>query len=97
MKAKSIYYKKLFNLGNYTNEEIGIELEIEQGEKAADVLKAAKSFVESMDPTKAEEKKYQKALAILENKGRYLYAEVEEAEKVVKLHNEIEHQFDLPF
>jgi hypothetical protein len=45
MKATKIFYKRLFNLGNYSHEEIGIEIEIEKGEKADDVLKRAKQFI----------------------------------------------------
>lgn len=45
MKAHKVIYEKLFNLGNYTHEKIGIEVEIESGEKAEDVLKKAKMFV----------------------------------------------------
>ena len=47
MKATKIYYQKCFNLGNYQNEVVGIELEIGEGEKATDVLEKAKQFVES--------------------------------------------------
>lgn len=33
MKATKVYYQKCFNLGNYQNEVIGIELEVESGRK----------------------------------------------------------------
>lgn len=45
MKAITIHYEKCFALGNYEHEKIGIELEVEQGERAEAVLKAAKRFV----------------------------------------------------
>ena len=45
MKPKSVTYAKLKNLGNYENERIEITLEVEDGEKAADVLEIAKVFV----------------------------------------------------
>ena len=38
MKATKIYYQKCFNLGNYQNEVVGIELEVGEGEKASDKL-----------------------------------------------------------
>jgi hypothetical protein len=44
MKAKKIYYQKCFDLGNYSNEVIGIEIEIEDGEKAEEVITEAKKF-----------------------------------------------------
>ena len=46
MKAIKIYYEKCFNLGNYENEKIGIEVLIEE-ESAVEALKAAKDFVET--------------------------------------------------
>ena len=49
MKATKIYYQKCFNLGNYQNEVVGIELEVGDGEKAIDVLEKAKQFVDSKD------------------------------------------------
>ena len=45
MRAIKVYYKKLFNLGNFQNEEIGIEIEIEEKDKAEEAIKAAREFV----------------------------------------------------
>ena len=46
MKAKKIYYKELRTFGQYNNREVGIELEVEDGEKAADAIHKAKLFVQ---------------------------------------------------
>lgn len=46
MKAIKIYYEKCFNLGNYENEKIGIEVIVED-ESAVEALKAAKAFVDA--------------------------------------------------
>jgi hypothetical protein len=83
MKATKIYYKKLFNLGNYENEEVGIEIELE-GEKAADVLEKAKLFVNDLNPSKVKQQKYQDALNVLANKEGYSYKRVIEAEEFIK-------------
>lgn len=45
MKAKTIRYERLQNLGDYQHEKIAVELEVEEGEKAVDVLEKAKQFV----------------------------------------------------
>lgn len=45
MKAKEIYYEKTFNLGNYSNEVIGVNVEIEEGETAAEAIKTAREYV----------------------------------------------------
>jgi hypothetical protein len=84
MKAKKIYYKRLFNLGNFQNEEIGIELEVEEGEKANDVLEKAKQFVNNLDPKNEDEKKYKESLDILRNRGAWNYNRVIEADAFVK-------------
>jgi hypothetical protein len=96
MKAKKIYYKKLFNLGNFQNEEVGIELEIEEGERAADVLEKAKQFVNSLDPKNERERKYNEALDILKNRDAWNYRRVMEAPELVEQYEE-QGDEDLPF
>ncbi len=81
MKAKKVYYKRLFNLGNFSNAEIGIELEIEDNEKAKDVLIKAKEFVEMFNPTIDREAKIKYFTKIVDNPRNYSYAEVEDAKK----------------
>jgi len=44
MKAKQIIYEKVKSC-NFNNEKIGIVLEVEEFEKAEDVMKEAKRFV----------------------------------------------------
>jgi len=44
MKAKQITYEKVKSC-NFNNEKIGIVLEVEEFEKAEDVMKEAKRFV----------------------------------------------------
>jgi hypothetical protein len=47
MKATKIYYKELRTTGSYNNQELAIELELEEGEKAKDALQKAKLFVKA--------------------------------------------------
>jgi len=96
MKAKKIYYKKLFNLGNFQNEEVGIELEIEEGERASDVIEKAKQFVNSLDPRNEKERQYNEALDILKNKEAWNYKRVIEAQDIVNRY-ELNDDEDLPF
>jgi len=46
MKVKTITYHKVFSLGNYENEKIGTEIEIEEGDDIQNVLQRAREFVE---------------------------------------------------
>ena len=84
MKATKIYYKKLFNLGNFQNEEIGVEIEVEYGERAVDVLQKARQFVNGLDPKNEKERKYNEACEILKNKNAWNYQRVVEAEELVR-------------
>lgn len=84
MKATKIYYKRLFSLPNYQNEEVGIEIEIEEGEKAIDVLQKAKLFVSGLDPKNEKERKYNEAIDILKFKENYPYKKVIDAEEIVR-------------
>ncbi|MEI8087528.1 MAG: hypothetical protein WCG93_15065 [Paludibacter sp.] len=96
MKATKIIYKRLFNLGNYQNEEIGIELEIEEGETAAQVLAKAKQFVNGLNPNDARKKEYEQAVQILKDKDHYNYKYVQDALKTVDSYKEEEID-ELPF
>lgn len=66
MKATKIYYQKCFNLGNYQNEVIGIELEVEAGEKASKVMEMARHFVNSESVSRATGKQVKEAREFLE-------------------------------
>ena len=47
MKALKVSYSRLISKGNYENAKIEIELEVEEGEKAADVFEAAKALLKN--------------------------------------------------
>ena len=96
MKATRIYVEKCFNLGNYENEKVGIELEIEEGERAADVLAHAKRFLDKNNPEILRDLlEYERAKSIIANPQAYMYVEVEDAKKLVAKMEEITD--DLPF
>ena len=45
MRATKITYERVHNLGNYENERVGIEIQIDEGEKADEALRLARIFV----------------------------------------------------
>lgn len=96
MKAKKIIYEKLFNLGNYSHEKISIELEVEDGEKAAGVLQKAKEFVEKNRSENTEVENYERAKRILEDKDNCLFSKVQWATKFVEDYED-KTTDDLPF
>lgn len=98
MKATKIFYKRLFNLGNYQNEEIGIEVEIEDGEKAIDVFQKAKQFISGLDPKNENERKYNIAQSIVKFKENHSYKDVIDAEKTIEEYESGKNLIDdLPF
>lgn len=46
MKTKTVTYSKLFSLGNFENEKIGVEIEIEPGDDVQQAIQSAKQYVE---------------------------------------------------
>lgn len=46
MKTKSVTYSKVFSLGNYENEKIGVEIEIQEGDEVQKAIQEARQFVE---------------------------------------------------
>lgn len=46
MQTKSITYSKVFSLGNYENEKIGVEIEIQDGDDVQKAIQEARQFVE---------------------------------------------------
>lgn len=66
MKATKITYSQCFNTGNFTNQVIGVEMEVEEGETAQQVLTKAKAFVQQNDPAfAAKEAAYLRAKDIV--------------------------------
>jgi len=46
MTVKTITYHKVFSLGNYENEKIGVEIELQPGDDVQKALNDARAFVE---------------------------------------------------
>lgn len=84
MKALKITYSRLISKGNYENAKIEIELEIEQGEKAADVYQAAKNWVEKrIEVEKLSNYTIENAKKVIDDKRNHTLAQIEEAEEIL--------------
>lgn len=84
MKAKKVIYSRLISKGNYENAKIEIELEVEDGEKAADVFNAAKEWVENrISVEKLSDYKVEQAKRVMDDKRNHTLAQIEEAEEVL--------------
>ena len=93
MKATKVTYSKMFNLGSYEHEEISIEIQIEEGEKAQEVLELAKKFVNSqhVQPDMMLEESYR----IVSDPDNHTPRRVREAQAYIE-ENSMKHD-DLPF
>ena len=45
MKAKTVFYQKLVNIGHFQHEKFGVEIELEDGENAQVAMDKAKEFI----------------------------------------------------
>jgi len=70
MIAKNITYRKSFSNSNNEVVTIGIELDVQDGEKAVDVYNAAKKFVENK--IAVEKKAYNNVISQNSNKRQIL-------------------------
>ena len=91
MKATKVHYEKTFNLGNYSNEVIGVDVEIEEGETAAEAIKTAREYVNKAQKLLKNADTLQQ---IEENPANYNVIAYKTAQ-----HNVEENQFgdDIPF
>ena len=84
MKAKKITYSRLISKGNYENAKIEIEIEVEDGEKAAEVYEAAKSWVEKrIAVEKLSDYTIEKAKKVMDDMRNHTLAQIEEAEEIL--------------
>ena len=95
MKATKVTYSRLISKGNYENAKIEIELEVEKGEKAADVFEAARQFVEErIAIEKLSDYTVNNARKVLDDRRNHTLAQIEEAEEII---NRYSVQEELPF
>jgi hypothetical protein len=98
VKALTVRYERLYSLGNYEHAKYGIELTVEEGEKASDVLEQAKRFVrqQNTEAMEREKAKIDRARAVLANRRNFTVGDVEDAEELVRKAEERE-QGEFPF
>jgi len=94
MKCTRIYYEKCFNLGNYQNEKVGVEIELAEGETATQALDASKKFVEKSNPKSDKKLELNNAKHIIEHKDSFSYNDVVKAQSIIDKSPE---EDDLPF
>jgi len=98
MKATKVYYQKTFDLGNYSNEKIGVEIELDLDEKAEEALKNAKVFVHKMSSFYKDTEEYNRCMKVLANPDVHSKTDYDKAQEYVdKYDMETSSTDDLPF
>lgn len=92
MKVTKITYKRVFALPEYQNEQIGIEIDLQEGDKASDALEAAKKFVLGKSSSGVNQE-LERAKRIISSPKTSTVAEYEEAQGIIAKYADD----DLPF
>ena len=83
MEIQNVIYHKTFNLGNYSNEKIGIEIKLGPGEDPLDAFAEAKKIVEKSHKFFQDQPAYERATRMKENPDDHTGREVKAANEVV--------------
>lgn len=86
MKPTKVYYERCINLGNYENEKIGIEIELEDGDTVNAAVDTARKRLAIL--TRQEEPERERYQHIVDNPEGYMYAQVAAAKKWLEEHPE---------
>lgn len=91
MQTKQVSYAKVFSLGNYENEKIGVEIEIGQDENPIDALFEAKKYVEKAHVFNQRYPEYVRAQEIMKDEENFTGKQRKQAEVFV---SDFEHNFN---
>lgn len=84
MTIEKISYHKTFNLGNYSNEKIGIDVLLGPDESPLDAFAEAKKQVEKSHQFFQDMPAYERAKKIVENNDDFTGREIKASEQVIK-------------
>lgn len=83
MVIEKVSYHKTFNLGNYSNEKIGIDIILAPGENPLDAFAEAKIQVEKSHNFFRQHPSYEQAKKIVSNPDEYTGRDVKQAEELI--------------
>ena len=89
MKTKSIIYNKVFSLGNYENEKIGVEIEIEPGDSEQTAIQKARQFVEYNHNLNGFTREIDQCEHIVQNPDDFTGSQVKRARERINELNEV--------
>ncbi len=71
MKVTKVMYNKVFSLGNYENEKIGVEIEVGENENPVEALFEAKKYVERSHLFNKQYKQYEEAQRVVNDDANH--------------------------
>lgn len=83
MEIQTVVYHKVFNLGNYSNEKIGIEMKLQPGENPIDAFAEAKKIVEKSHKFFQDLPVYERAQQVQKNADDHTGREVKASQEVI--------------
>jgi hypothetical protein len=89
MKVTSVNYSKVFSLGNYENEKIGVEIELQEGDNVQIAMQQAKQYVEFNHKVNGFISDLEQCEHVINNPDNYTGNQVKQA---IVRKSEIEHQ-----
>jgi hypothetical protein len=84
MQIENVSYHKVFNLGNYSNEKIGIDIRLAPGEDPIEAFAEAKKIVEKSHQFFQDQPHYDQAKEIVSRPDDFTGRQVKQAEEAIK-------------
>lgn len=97
MPIEKISYHKTFNLGNYSNEKIGIDIVLGPGDDPLQAFADAKKQVERSHQFFAEAPDYERAKKVVENPDDFTGRDVKRAKETIEAFESIYPDFIAKF
>lgn len=88
MQIEKISYHKTFNLGNYSNEKIGLDIIISKDDNPLEAFAEAKKQVEKSHKFFQEMPAYESAKRVLNDYDNHTGREIKAAEQLIKVFEE---------
>ena len=83
MRPTLVRYEKLKNLGNYENEKVGVEVQVDDGESPKEAVERARKFVEKQLKGKDDNYEIEQARRVVASPDDYTGRRVKEAEELL--------------
>lgn len=89
MKVKTVSYSKVFSLGNYENEKLGVEFEMSEEDDVQKAMQKAREFVEFNHKLNGIVKEQDQCSHVVSNPDDFTGAQVRRAKDRLEQINEI--------